>query len=125
MLVRAFEVELHGRRDLRTLAAHTFEGQSRVRPHVHDVGDLIVMLGLRAEQLARLEREPGVDTALLDALCRRCDQLERARVPLPALPVHEERDRYAPGALPRDAPVRTIFDHAGDALLAPGRRPAH
>src|SRR5690606_18837701 len=30
----------------------------------------------------------------------------------------------APGALARDAPVRTALDHAADAPLAPGREPA-
>ena len=43
----------------------------------------------------------------------------------PVLLVHEQRDRHAPGALARDAPVRPVLDHAGDALLAPGRRPLH
>src|SRR5262252_4179742 len=125
MLIRALEVELHGCRHLRALGADAFERQSRVRPHVHDIGDLTVILGLHAEQLARLEREPGVDTALLDALGRRRDQLERTRVQLGSLPVHEQRDRHAPGALTRDAPVGPVFDHAGDSLLAPAWRPAH
>ena len=59
--------------------------------------------------------------SLLDALGHRLDELLRARVQLPRLRVHEQRDRHAPGALARDAPVGPAFDHAGDALLAPGR----
>src|SRR5688572_5363926 len=39
------------------------------------------------------------------------------------LAMDEQRDGNAPSALARDAPVRTIFDHSGDALLAPLRRP--
>ena len=53
------------------------------------------------------------------------DQLLGARMQLAGLLVHEQRHRHAPGALARDAPVRAILDHAGDALLAPGRRPVH
>src|SRR5215472_177287 len=125
MLVRSFEVELHRRRDLRTRSTHAFERQSRVCPYVHDIGDLIVVLRLRAKQLPRLEREPGVDTTLLYlGRCRR-DQLERAWMPLAGLPVHEQRDRHTPGALARDTPVGPALDHASDALLAPGWGPAH
>ena len=39
--------------------------------------------------------------------------------------VHEHRERHAPGALARDAPVGPRLDHAGDALLAPARDPLH
>src|SRR6202035_3165532 len=34
-----------------------------------------------------------------------------------------ERDGHAPGALSGNAPVGTVFKHAGDALLAPGWGP--
>src|SRR6185312_3912794 len=33
--------------------------------------------------------------------------------------------RHTPRALARDAPVRPVLDHSGDALLAPLRRPLH
>src|SRR5206468_2494927 len=36
-----------------------------------------------------------------------------------ALLVVEDRDRQAPGALARDAPVGARVDHAADAVLAP------
>ena len=48
-----------------------------------------------------------------------------ARMQLAGVLVHEQRDRHAPGALARDAPVRAGRDHAVDALLAPGRDPLH
>src|SRR5438105_10329132 len=51
------------------------------------------------------------------------DQLVRARMPLAGLPVDEQRNRHAPGPLPRDAPVGPALNHAADALLAPGGRP--
>ncbi|MGX0965828.1 hypothetical protein AB7M63_006277 [Bradyrhizobium japonicum] len=40
-----------------------------------------------------------------------------------ALLAHEHGDRHAPGALARDHPVRTIGDHAVDAVLARRRHP--
>jgi len=125
VLVRAFEIELYRRRHFRPLGADAFEGKARVRPHVHDVGDLVVVLGFFAEELARVEREPRIDAALLDARGGRGDQLEGTRMPLSGLLVHEKRDRYTPGALTRDAPVGAALDHAGEALLAPGGCPTH
>src|SRR5690606_9145448 len=65
--------------------------------------------------------EPGFDAFLLDALGDLLHQLDGARVQLAAFLVQEERDRYAPVALARDAPVRAASDHAMQAGLAPGR----
>src|SRR5688572_16416164 len=42
---------------------------------------------------------------------------------LAALVAVENRNRHAPGALPRDAPVGPAFQHAADALAPPGRDP--
>ena len=42
---------------------------------------------------------------------------------LAALPIDEQRDRHAPGALAGDTPVGTITDHAGDARLSPLGQP--
>src|SRR6202041_1815703 len=39
--------------------------------------------------------------------------------------MNKERNGYAPGPLSRNAPVGAVFEHAGDALLAPGGRPGH
>src|SRR5205085_11102131 len=75
------------------------------------------------EQLARIELVPRVDAGLLHLLRHLLDQLERARVRLTRRAVGEDRDGHAPRALARDAPVGAVFDHAGDALLAPRRLP--
>jgi hypothetical protein len=37
----------------------------------------------------------------------------------------EDSDRDTPGALPRDAPIRTRGDHVGDTLFAPRGHPLH
>ena len=65
VLIGALQIQLHRGCDLGPLAPDALEGQARVRPHVHDVGDLVVVLGVIAEQLARLEREPGIDAPRL------------------------------------------------------------
>ncbi len=68
MLVRSFQVHLHRRRDLRALLAHALEAHARIGPHVHDVGDLAIVRRVVAQQLRRIQVEPGVDAALLHAL---------------------------------------------------------
>ena len=125
MLIRAFEIEIDRRRDLRARGADAVERQARIRPDIHYILDLVVVGGLSTEQLRRVEREPGLDAALLDARCGRLNEFRCARMQRACDLVHEQRDRHAPDALPRDAPVRAIGDHAGDALLAPSGRPGH
>src|SRR5207244_8452234 len=119
MPTAALEARLHRRAPLRPLAADAFERHPGVGPHVHDVDDLVVMLRVRAEELLRLEREPGVDPAPRDPLGGRLDQLLGARMALAGLFVHEQRNRHPPGALARDTPVGAALDHAADTLLAP------
>ena len=59
---------------------------------------------------ARIEREPGIDAVRLDARATCFDQLARARMQLAGVALcDEQRDRHAPGALARDAPVRAVL----------------
>ena len=76
---------------------------------------------LVAEQVPRVQREPGLDAALGDQVSDLFEQLRRLRVRVARLLVHEHRQRHAPGALARDAPVGAGGDHGRDALLGPGR----
>ncbi len=124
MLVRAFQIQIDRRVDLGTRGPDAFEREAGVGPHVHHVFHLLVVVRFRAEQLGRLQREPRFDAALLHALSHCQQQLLRTRMQLARDLVNEQRDRHAPGALTRDAPVRPILDHAGDALFAPRGRPA-
>ena len=122
MLVRAFQVHLDRRGDLGALLADALEAHARVGPHVHDVGDLAVLLGASSPSSSRRSRSNHASMPPVSTRAATCfDQLLRARMQLAGLVVHEQRDRHAPGALARDAPVRPRLDHAGDALLAPGR----
>jgi hypothetical protein len=74
-----------------------------------------------AQQFGGVQLEPGFDAFDFDALGHFFHQLDGARVQLAAFLVQEERDRHAPVALTRDAPVRTVGDHRVQARLAPGR----
>ena len=124
MLIGTFEVQIHGRLHLiRMRVMHALERQPGVGPHVHDVGDLLVVVRIGAQQLLRIEIEPGFDAVLLDQPGHRLDEFLRARMQLLRFLVHEQRDRHAPGALARQAPVRAVLDHVVDALFAPGRHP--
>ena len=53
------------------------------------------------------------------------DQLSRSWMQIPRLFVDEQRNRHAPGALPRHAPIGASGDHAADPLLAPTGHPVH
>lgn len=96
-------------------------GGARVEPDVQGVGDLVVLAGFFTEQFSGIQLEPRLDAFLLDALGHFFHQLDGARVQLAGLLVEEERNRHAPVALTRDAPVRAIGDHRVQAGLAPGR----
>ena len=51
-----------------------------IEPHIENVGDLFVVLGVGAEQLGGIERIPRIDAALLDALRDLLHQLDAARM---------------------------------------------
>src|SRR5690606_209804 len=88
---------------------------------VQGVVDLLVLRGLVAQQLGGVQLEPGFDALLLDALGDLFHQFDSAWMQLAAFLVQEERDRHAPVALARDAPVRATGDHAVQTRLTPGR----
>src|SRR6266581_8064848 len=102
-------------------AHHAPVGGAGIEPDVERIAHLLVAVSIVAEQLARLEREPGLDAALLDALRHLRDQFGAARMDITRLLVEEEGNRHAPVALPRDAPVGAIGDHRVEPRLAPAR----
>ena len=123
MLVRAFEVEVGRRADLRPALRDAVMRDTRVEPDVHDVGDFFVVCRLGAEQRRGIEIEPCVDAIGTHELRDLLEQFRRAWVQFAGFAMREQRERHAPGALARDAPVGAAGDHAVDALLTPGRRP--
>ena len=126
MLVRALEVDVRRERDeARPQRRQAVVHDAGVEPDVHHVLALLVHERLVAEEMPRIQREPGLDAAFGDELGHLLEQLRRLRMRLAGFLVNEHRERHAPGALARDAPVRARLDHAGDALLAPARDPAH
>ncbi len=92
-----------------------------VEPDVQGIGDLVVLRSFVAQQLGGVHLEPGFDAFLLDAQRHFFHQFDGTWVQLAALLVQEKRDRHAPVALTRDAPVRTVGDHRVQTRLAPGR----
>jgi hypothetical protein len=75
VLVGAFEVQVDRRRLRDARAEHAGMGDAGVEPDIQDVGDLLVVARLGAEQLAASSVEPGIDAALLDAIGHLLDQL--------------------------------------------------
>ncbi|MNS60074.1 hypothetical protein D3C72_930530 [compost metagenome] len=122
VLVRAFQVQVGeaaigfiGGRIVQVVAVRAADhGPVRgagVEPHVQRVAVLLVLAGLVAQQLGRVQRLPGLDAMLLDAPGHFFQQLRRARVQRSGFLVQEEGHRHAPLALARQGPVRTVGDH--------------
>src|SRR5437016_2087358 len=125
MLVRAFEIKIGGPPELRPLLEHKGLRRARIEPHLDDVGDLLPLRGVVsvAEELRGIGAEPDIGSLALD---RRGDALDHGRIAhwLAGLAMGEDCDQHAPGALARNAPVRTALDHRLDPVLALRRDPA-
>ena len=94
-----------------------------VNPDVHDVSGFLIIWSLRAEQVLGLKIKPRVDACNFYTGRDRCDEFSRLWMQLTSFLVQKERYRHTPSTLPRNAPIRPIFNHAEDPLLAPGGRP--
>ncbi len=94
-------------------------GAAAVEPDVEDVGDHLVVVGVAvfAEEGGGILGVPGIDALLADGLD---DAVVDSRVDqeLAGLPVDEQRDRHAPGALAADHPVGAPLDHRAQAVAA-------
>src|SRR5947208_13930717 len=117
MLVRAFEIERGRPFQFRSLLQDESMRRAGIEPHLDDVRDLVPFRGivLIAEKAARVGRIPDIGALPLD---RRGDAFDDRGVAqwLAGLLVDEDRDRYAPGALPRHAPIRPRLAHPRAAI---------
>ena len=125
MLVAALEVDVGRPAMVLAERQHGFVARPRVEPHVEDVRLALerAAAARRARQPGRdelLERPlvPGVGAVLVEHRGRLFDQRRREHGGAARRAVHR-RDRHAPGALARDAPVGPVGDHALDAGPAP------
>ncbi len=119
MLVRAFEIELGRPCEIGIAFEHEDVGRARFEPDVDDVRHLLVIGRVvaccrgsaRAGSRTRHRRPPARRPR--DALDHRGIAQRLAR-----LLVDEDRDRHAPGALARDAPVRPVSRSWQEAVVA-------
>src|SRR5215212_1185426 len=131
MLVVAFDVDVAGPGQLRAALQHGDVRAAGVEPDVEDVGLLAERraAAFRAgaagadEVLGRM-LVPGVGALFAEDVHHALEELGRGDRLAAAFAV-EDRDRHAPQTLARDAPVGTVPDHAGHALLAPRGVPRH
>ncbi len=125
MLVRAFQIHV-GRLavELGTSIDHRGVGRAGVKPDVQGIGHLLVVVGVRAQQLGLVQIPPGLDTGLLDPLGHLFHQTHGIRVQRLGILVDEQGDGHAPGTLTGDTPVRTVLNHRLNAVFTPGRHPA-
>ena len=126
MLVRAFEIERGRPFQLRPLSRAR---KAWVEPESNHTSMMSVTFSHSAGSYALPRNRAGIggepDVRAL-ALDRGGDALDDGRVAqrLAGLAVDEDRDRHAPGALARDAPIRPALDHRRDAVAALRRDPA-
>ena len=76
MLVRAFQIQIGRMREFGAALQHAGMGDAGVEPHVERVAGLVVVRGVVAQQFGRIEREPGLDARLLDALRDHFEQFQ-------------------------------------------------
>ena len=100
-------------------AQHVPEGAARVEPHFQNVQAFgVVRCVFGPQDVFGGDAAPGFDAALLNNAGRLVDDLHRARVQLARIDVQKERQRHAPAALARDAPVGPVGNHVAQAGLA-------
>ena len=121
MLVAALQIKVGGPFERRPAPALEREGMraARIEPHVENIAHhfVIVRMVRLAEEFGLAALVPGIDAML--SHCR-----DDARVHFGVLQIfaravlHEQRDRYAPGALAAEDPVGAAFDHRADPAAA-------
>ncbi len=118
MLVGALEVDIGGPGQAARLE-HEGVGAAALEPDVDDVAHLLVLVGVAvvAEEAAGGRRIPGIRALLAEDAD---DPGHHLGVPqnLAGPTIDEHRDRHAPRALPRDAPVRAVGEHAVEPMAA-------
>ena len=131
MLVAPFEIDVGGPRQLGPHREHRLMARPRVEPDVENVHLALEMaaaaLGTReagGNEILRRTLVPRVGAVLLEHGGRFLDERRRDDRLAARRAVHR-RNRHAPHALPRDAPVGTVGDHVVHAVAAPRRDPPH
>ncbi|MFM2383355.1 MAG: hypothetical protein RL515_1342, partial [Verrucomicrobiota bacterium] len=130
MLVGAFEIEVGGPVQVLVLGAHGEVARTGVDPHVEGVGALAQVLGpggrdrRAGEDFLDGGGPPPVTAARGDLLGDVTDDAG-VEVRFAGGRRVERRNRHAPGALTRDAPIRTAFEGGADAVLAGSGDPLH
>src|SRR5690554_7064678 len=125
MLVGAFQV--HSGRELAQLFAYPeygVVGDAGIKPYVQGIQHFFVLVSVCAQQFVLVDVVPGVDATDFHRLGHFLDQRLGVRVQLLGFLVDKQGDRYAPGALTGDTPVRALLKHGFNAVLAPARNPA-
>ena len=125
MLVGAFEIEVGRPLEVGIALEREDVRAARVEPDVEDVRHLLVVLGLVlvAEEALGRAFEPHVGAFGAEGLDDAAHHLGIAQR-LAGLLVDEHRDRHAPGALARHAPVGPLLDHAAQPVVAGARHEA-
>ena len=123
VLVGGFEVEIRRRVELGMLVEHRCMRAAGIDPHIERVAAFFHTCGQTetAGEFGIALLEPEVRALVLDRigdLARKLGREDRL-----AIGAEENRQRHAPGALTRDAPIGSRLDRAIDAVAAPRGKP--
>ena len=128
MLVAAFEVDVRRPGQLRPHRQHRLVARTRIEPDVEDVHLALEVVPPQVGQVRPgghelLDRPlvPGVGAVASRRPPRRCSTISGRQHRFAAARAVERRNRHAPRALARDAPVRPVRDHVVDAVVPPRR----
>ena len=129
MLVAALEIDVGRPGQLGPEGQHRLVARPGVEPDVEDVA-LAFERGAAARRAGHalgdelLDRPlvPRVGAVHVEDAGGALDERRRQQR-FAALDAVDRRDRHAPGALARDAPVGPVGDHVRQPFAAPGRRP--
>src|SRR5262245_41297211 len=121
MLVRAFQVDIGRPAQIGPLFEYESVRRTRIEPDVENVVHLVPFIGVGdatlEEAFMRTLGEPGIGALGLECFCDALVDLRVIEEQAGRL-VDKNRDGYTPGALARNHPVRSRFDHAAQTVLA-------
>ena len=125
VLVRAFQVHVSG--ELAQLFAYPEDGvvgDAGIEPHIQGIQHFFVLVGVCAQQFVLVQLVPGVDAAGLNRLGDFLEQFLGVGVQFLGFLVDKQGNRYTPGTLTGDTPVRALLEHGFNTVLPPAGHPA-
>ncbi len=129
MLVGTLQVKIGRATQIVAPLQHAGVSAARIKPDIEDIRLLhkigaaaIGTGGIIRKECRDIVRKPDIRASGFHLLSNGFNHRRRCHL-MRATGAANDRDRHAPVALARDAPVRALLDHGADTILPPFRRP--